>query len=127
VLNLKTGYIDEWLRRRRDIANYYNFVFEDSAVGRDLGADLPGNSYYHFVVAVDRRDELQERLYADGIETAVHYPIPVHRQAAWIRRYGYVSLPTTEELATKILTVPCHPALSDSEVEYVCSNVTLRA
>lgn len=126
VLNLKTVYIDDWLRRRHEIANYYNAAFDESAVGRDLGVDLPGNSYYHFVVAVEHRDELRKQLGADGIETAVHYPIPVHKQAAWIRSFGEVSLPATEELATKILTVPCHPGLSDSEVEYVCSKVILR-
>jgi dTDP-4-amino-4,6-dideoxygalactose transaminase len=72
----------------------------------------------HLAVVVCRdRDALAHSLRAAGIESAVHYPVPDHRQPALPRD---AHLPVTEELASSILTLPCFPELSDDEVGRVC-------
>jgi dTDP-4-amino-4,6-dideoxygalactose transaminase len=50
----------------------------------------------------------------------VHYPVPDHRQPAWVDDYRDVSLPVTEHAADRVLSVPCFPELTDAEIAHVC-------
>lgn len=119
ALNLKTPYLDIWVRRRKEIAAYYDGVLADTVTGPDLGRGKPGSAFYHYVVRSRRRDELQLYLAQKGIQTAIHYPTPIHCQPAWINSRPAVILPATEHLAREILTLPCHHHLSDGDVERV--------
>ncbi|NWC77468.1 DegT/DnrJ/EryC1/StrS family aminotransferase [Pseudomonas sp. P7759] len=119
ALNIKTEYLDLWLQRRRAIATYYDAVLADTATGSDLGRGKAGSAYYHYVVRSQRRNELQQYLAHKGIQAAVHYPTPIHCQRAWLDSRSAVALPVTERLAKEILTLPCHPHLSDSDVEKI--------
>ena len=123
ALNVKMEHLDQWLYRRKEIAAFYDEMLADTATGVDLGRGKPGNAYYHYVVRSARRDQLKQYLARHGIQAAVHYPIPIHRQQAWLCSQPPVSLPTTERLAAEILTIPCHHHLSDGEVEAVASAI----
>ncbi|MDC9606282.1 DegT/DnrJ/EryC1/StrS family aminotransferase [Xenorhabdus griffiniae] len=85
----------------------------------DIGAGKQGNAYYHYVVRSRKRDKLQQHLAKHDIEAAIHYPIPIHRQQAWLRSQPQIVLPVTERLAQEILTIPCHHHLSDNDVEKI--------
>jgi len=77
--------------------------------------------WHLYVVRVQNRDLVRERLAADGIGTGIHYPVPVHLQPAYTRGEVLVPLPmtNTEQIAGEILSLPMHPFLSDDEVERV--------
>jgi dTDP-4-amino-4,6-dideoxygalactose transaminase len=68
------------------------------------------------------RDEVQRRLAAAGVGTAIHYAQPAHRQPAYAGRVelGPRRCRTTEKIAAEILSVPMHPHLSDQDVAAVC-------
>lgn len=92
-----------------------------------LPADEPGHTYHLYVVTIERRqhrDALRDHLAAAGIGCAVHYPTPAHLQPAFAHLgYGPDSLPVTEELAGRILTLPLFPELTRPEVEQVAAAV----
>ena len=69
------------------------------------------------VVRCKQRDVLAAHLERQGIASDIHYPVPDHRQAAYFD--SCISLPVTERLAAEILTIPCHPAMRDDEIESV--------
>ena len=66
----------------------------------------------------EQRDELQEYLTRNSIETLIHYPIPPHKQEA-LKEFSHLSLPVTEQIHKKELSLPCNPAMSDDEVQKV--------
>lgn len=124
VLRIKLRHLDSRNRRRAHIAAYYRARF----TGLDLRTpeEHPGevHVYHQFVIRTPRRDRLQAHLKAAGIETGIHYPVPLHRQSAWLHRYGESPpLPRAERLAQEILSLPVFPDLTDAEVERVADGV----
>lgn len=100
--------------RRREILAVY--VAAAPASVRVLPAEGPDHAAHLAVVVTDRRDELAAHLAAAGIRTDVHYPVPDHRQPAFVAEVGTTSLPTTERLAASVLSLPLFPELGDDEV-----------
>lgn len=79
----------------------------------------PSESVYHiFPILSARRDELQTYLKDNGIETLIHYPIPPHRQRCY-KKWNTLCLPITEQISAQELSIPCHQAMTDGEVEAV--------
>ncbi|MEZ4750777.1 MAG: DegT/DnrJ/EryC1/StrS family aminotransferase [Bdellovibrionota bacterium] len=78
-------------------------------------------TYHLYVVAAERRDALRDHLDKAGVETKIHYPIPAHLQEA-SKALGITrgSLPVTESLATKILSLPIHENLQEAQILEVC-------
>jgi dTDP-4-amino-4,6-dideoxygalactose transaminase len=120
VLRAKLPFLDRWNARRRDIALRYSTEIKHPRVAcpTTYGDDYVGHLY---VITCEDRIGLQDHLKAAGVGTDVHYPIPDHRQPVLGRRD--VSLPVTEELADKVLTLPCYPELSNDEVSRVIAAV----
>ena len=82
------------------------------------------NSYHTFVIQVDARDALRAHLHSTGIETAVHYPVPIHLQpAATALGHQVGDFPRTEYQAGRILTLPIHPYLDAVQVERVADAI----
>ena len=119
VLNVKMKYLESWTAKRREVSTRYREYLSGSRV--EMPQDPPGSdSVYHlFVAYVDERDKVRSRLAELGVQTAVHYPIPVHRQAAF-QHLGYTigSLPHTERACERVLSMPLFPEMSADQVEY---------
>jgi len=81
--------------------------------------------YHQYTVRVARdRDRFQQRLAEAGIGTAVHYPTPVHRQPLYVGLgYGDAKVPIAEAAAAQVLSLPVHPALSDSDLDRIVEAV----
>jgi dTDP-4-amino-4,6-dideoxygalactose transaminase len=81
--------------------------------------------YHQYTVRVEKdRDGMQKRLRELGIGTAVHYPIPVHRQPLYEELgFGATSLPNSELAARQVLSLPVHPGLADSDVKRIVDSV----
>jgi len=121
VLNVKLGHLAEWNRlRRRHAADLANAL-------RGTGIqppEIPANDehvFHLFVVRTTRRRALQEFLSRKGIDTGIHYPVPLHLTEAY-QSLGYPgrgSLPVSEQLAEEILSLPMFPAMSEEQKSYV--------
>ena len=82
------------------------------------------HTYHVYVIQTDRRDELQADLASNGIETKVHYPIPIHRQkAAEDLGYGPGSMPMAEMQAKRILSLPIHQYLKRDTIEFIIDRI----
>lgn len=79
------------------------------------------NTYHTFVIQVDKRDKLKRYLKKKGVDTAIHYPVPIHLQKA-SKYLGYKkgSFPISEKQSTQILTLPINQFLKKSEIKYIC-------
>jgi dTDP-4-amino-4,6-dideoxygalactose transaminase len=119
ILNVKMNFIDDWNTRRRSIANYYNKMFKDLPV--DLPIERPKEKavYFTYAIQLDERDSLRRFLADNGIDCRIHYPIPIHRQEAFVRKYGNISLKVTERQNERILSLPLNTTITDEQVAYV--------
>ena len=128
ILSVKLKHLDADNQRRKDIAARY-----EREVSNDLVRLLPdGNETYSrsglaardcvwhiFPVFSPRRNELQQYLLENGVETAIHYPIPPHRQRCYNLQssiFNVQSFPVTEQIHAQELSIPCHQALTDEEI-----------
>jgi dTDP-3-amino-3,4,6-trideoxy-alpha-D-glucose transaminase len=123
-LRVKLRRLEEWNRRRRDLARRY------IAELGDLPLDLPAwegdrNHCFHLWVAgCGERDALRRHLAEKGIETAVHYPIPLHFQKPYLERgRPAFSCPQAERFCARAVSLPLHPYLTDAEQDEVISAV----
>lgn len=122
ALGVKLPHLDADNRRRRDIAHKYIDEICNPLVTLPA-PDCEGNNVYHiFAVTTPHRELLKEHLEQQGIETLIHYPIPPHKQQA-LREYSHLHLPVTEQIHACELSLPCHPAMSDSDVQKVVAAV----
>jgi perosamine synthetase len=80
-----------------------------------------GHVYHQYTVRIDEgRDETRRKLAGRGVATGVYYPIPIHYQPVYAERgYGSLSFPTAERLASEVLSLPVHPALTDADLERI--------
>jgi len=110
-------------RRRRNAEIYYQFL-DRTKIFLPEQQNSEFNTYHTFVIQVDQRDQLKERLLNVGIETGIHYPIPIHLQPA-ARSLGYDKgdFPITEQQAGKILTLPVNQYLSEDQIKNIILNV----
>jgi dTDP-4-amino-4,6-dideoxygalactose transaminase len=125
ILRVKLKYLDEENARRREIARIYDETLAQTSLRspeRPAGIECV---YHQYVVRCDERDSLREHLRAQGVETLIHYPVPVHLQPAYRNRIAVHrgALPATEQAARQILSLPMHPQLSDEQVERVCEAI----
>ncbi len=128
VLRVKLARLDESNQRRIRIARTYHEL-----LGRIPKLTLPSpvsgttHVYHQYVVRCadpSARNRLMAHLSEREIQTAVHYPVPVHLQPAYANRLpGSHSLPVTEEVCRKILSLPLFPELTDEEVNRVAKTI----
>ena len=124
ILNFRLAHLHETIEARRRNANLYQQLLDPEFVYFPPEKDEEFNTYHTVVIQVDRRDELRASLAACGVETAIHYPIPIHLQAAG-RRLGHQEgdFPVTELQATRILTLPINQSLSEEQIHFVAGKV----
>jgi dTDP-4-amino-4,6-dideoxygalactose transaminase len=119
LLEVKLRYLDVWTRRRREHARFYRAALE----GAVAVPDDPEHVYcvYHtFVIRAPRRDALREHLTARGIETRVHYPVPIHLQpAAAALGHAKGDFPRAEAYSESALSLPVYPELQRAQREAV--------
>jgi dTDP-4-amino-4,6-dideoxygalactose transaminase len=123
ILSAKLGHLDEWNERRRRMAKMYNDLLSGASVSTPVERDYARHVYYVYVARCNRRAELQHHLSAKGIQTQIHYPVPIHKQKAYSTLSAGVSLPVTERVSREILSLPMHPWLRKNEVEYVAKAI----
>jgi perosamine synthetase len=113
-------HLTEWTERRRAIAAKYGVLLRDSAVIIPVEREWARHVYYMYVIRIKQRDNLASYLKGKGIETGIHYPVPVHQQPYLM---SDIRLPITEKYVDEILSLPMHPQLRDEEIDYVALEV----
>lgn len=112
ILNVKLKYLDEWIKKKRKIAENYN----KELIGIDKISNSKDvqHSYHLYVIKSQNRDSLKKHLEKKEIETGIHYPIPLHLQPA----FSYLGqkegdFPIAEKLSKQILSIPIYPELTE--------------
>lgn len=125
VLNVKLSHLDDWNDARRARAATYNASLSSAGLVLPEEMDYARHVYHVYAVQTANRDELQKRLTAAGVQTGVHYPIPIHLQPAYASLgYQLGELPVTEKLAERVLSLPMFPELSDQQIGRVAEVLT---
>jgi dTDP-3-amino-3,4,6-trideoxy-alpha-D-glucose transaminase len=123
ILRVKLRRLDEANDGRRRVAGALTAALRGAAVTAPAAVADGGDHVYHqFVVTMDAREKVREHLATQGIATAVHYPVPIHRSEAYaslIRNRR--PLPVAESLAGRICSLPMHPAMADEEIGRVAA------
>lgn len=124
ILDHHLDRLDEIIALRRRNAGLYRSLLEPSPLFIAPEREYERHTYHTFVIHADRRDELRAHLSERGIGTAVHYPIPIHRQPA-ARGLGYKAgdFPEAERQAKRILSLPIGQTLTPSDVAYVARTI----
>jgi dTDP-3-amino-3,4,6-trideoxy-alpha-D-glucose transaminase len=124
ILRAKLPRLPGWNSRRREIASIYDSEITNPLIRKPAEMSYGHHNYHLYVIRCARRDELQGFLEGRGVTTLIHYPIPVHLQAAYGdlgKRAG--DFPTAEACAREILSLPIFPELSDEEARHVAASV----
>jgi len=120
VLRSKLRHLDEWNEKRRKTAKLYNDLLFNTEVTTPIEKDYVKHVYHLYVIKHKHRDKLQEYLLKQGVQTLIHYPIPVHNQRAYMRSN---KLPKTEKICSEILSLPIYPWLKEDEVKTISERI----
>lgn len=122
VLDVKLKHLDEDNRSRMKIAAYYYEYINNPLIILPKRLPDENNVYHLFPILCEKRDELQEYLKQNSIQTLIHYPIPPHHQECYAQErwnMPQMSLPITEQIHNKELSLPMGQCMTIEQVEYV--------
>lgn len=122
VLDIKLKHLDEDNALRKKVAKYYieNIKHPDIILPKVENWDR--HVFHIFPIRCNRRDELQNYLSANGIQTIIHYPIPPHKQECY-KEWNDLSFPITEQIHNEELSLPMSPVMTIREIEEVVSRI----
>jgi len=124
ILRVKLRHLEKWTEARRRIVSKYNNLLAGSGV--EIPTEMPWarHVYHAYTLRSDDRDGLKNSLDAEGIQTGIHYPVPVHLQPAYADLgYRPGAFPQSEKAATEVLSLPLYPEITDPQLEAVTRGV----
>lgn len=107
-LNVKLKYIQKDIDNRRKVADYYLSHIKNENIILPTILETQGHVWHLFVIRTKNRSKLEEYLNKNGIQTLIHYPIPIHHQEAY-SNYRHLKLPITEMIHKEIISLPLSP------------------
>ena len=122
LLRVMLRHLDQDNERRREIAEAYSSRLARSSYVLPRPPAETRHVYHQYVIRTPKRDQLRAYLSERGVNTLVHYPVPVHQQPAYQGRLAVApgGLPVSETVCDQILSLPMHAQLSDADVDTVC-------
>ena len=124
ILRVKLRRLEAWTEARRRVAREYDRLLQDSGAMVPIERDYARHVYHVYAVRSQGRDALQHSLNERGIQTGIHYPIPVHLQQAYTEpAYGPGTLPVSEKVAAEVLSLPMYPELTVEQIGTVADAV----
>lgn len=124
ILRTKLNRLEQYIARRREIAQMYNELLADTSLILPKEASWGRHVYYLYVVRHPERDRIISQLRQEGIFLNISYPTPIHLMDAYKHlANGEGSLPNTEAAAHEIFSLPMYPTLSNEEVERVATSI----
>ena len=120
ILNYRLNKLEEIIEKRRNNAQLYFANIQNESVYLPIDKEYEFNTWHTFVIQTEKRNQLQKYLSEIGINTAVHYPVPIHLQPASKKLgYRYGDFPIVEKQAKSILTLPINQYLKSDEVKFI--------
>jgi len=117
ILRVKMRYLEQWNRARQAHAQVYTEQLSGIVAKTPLAQSWAAHTYYVYVVEVEERAAFRRALEVEGIATGIHYPLPIHLQPACAEYgYGRGSLPVTERVAERIVSLPMYPELTAEQL-----------
>jgi len=123
ILRAKLPYLDQWNKKRRQVAEWYNKHLPNNIIKPKILND--SESVYHlYVIRTENRNEIIEKLKQNEIGYGIHYPTPIHLQPAFnYLNYKEGSFPVTEEHSKQILSLPIFPELTEEQVIKISNSI----
>jgi dTDP-4-amino-4,6-dideoxygalactose transaminase len=120
VLRVKLKYLEKWNDNRRSMANLYGKLIKSNKISLPREVINNKHVFHLYVIRTKNRDKLQQYLKDKGIQTLIHYPVPVHRQKAYSDlKIKAGAFKAAESAAKEILSLPMFPEITESEVREV--------
>jgi dTDP-4-amino-4,6-dideoxygalactose transaminase len=122
ILNVKLPFLDIENKRRRQISGRYLSEIDVKDLVLPPNDRINQDAWHLFVIRHPRRRELTDYLEANGVQTNVHYPLPIHKQQAY-HEFSQLELPVTEQIHREVVSLPLNAVLSDEEVSYIIQTI----
>jgi dTDP-4-amino-4,6-dideoxygalactose transaminase len=122
ILGTKLNYLAAWTTQRQAHAARYNELLsaEPNSITLPYEPSWSRAVYHLYVVQVKDRDAVRQQLGAAGVETGIHYPIPLHLQNAYLNLgYGPGAFPVSETAAKRMISLPMYPSLTEQQQQRV--------
>ena len=127
ILSVKLNYFEQWTDKRIQIAEaYHECLSPISDIQLPTMNDPNVSAVFHtYIIHAKRRDALQAYLKDKGIETRIHYQVPIHKQPIAIQTLGYAdhAFPRMDHIAQHALSLPIYPELRDDELAYIVQTI----
>jgi dTDP-4-amino-4,6-dideoxygalactose transaminase len=123
VLLVKLKHIDDYNSQRRINAHLYTNRLSGSNLVTPFEDPRCYHVYHQYTIRTKRRESIQESLTRAGIASAIHYPIPLHRQEVFGNTYDDVALTHSEEAANEVLSLPMYPELTEDQINFICDTI----
>jgi len=127
ILKVKLKYLDEYTKKRREVADRYDQAFAGTAqVEIPSRAAFSTHAFNQYTLKLRKgnRDDLKKFLAQEGIPSMIYYPLPLHLQNAFRQtEYPEGSFPVTEKLSKIVISLPIHTEMSLDQIEFVCNRV----
>ncbi len=128
--NLQAGFgnimlkkISSWNKKQLNIAKIYTKNLNKFIKTPMFDLKISNPTFHQYIIRTKYRNKLKNYLKKNNIETAIHYPIPIHNQEPFRKQFGKISLPQTERFSKEILSLPINPHMTETEVMYVIKKV----
>jgi dTDP-4-amino-4,6-dideoxygalactose transaminase len=127
ILEVKLKYLDEYTRKRNEVANYYNKHLASVAfIELPLRAKNSTHVFHQYTIKTKEidRDHFKKYLQDKSIPSMIYYHIPLHLQKAYKQAgFGEGSFPVTEKLSKTVLSLPIHTEMTEDELSYICQSI----
>jgi len=125
ILNVKLKYLNEYTKKRNEVANYYNKALADiKQLKVPHRVSYSTHAFHQYTIRVNDIDRDEFKLYLDGckIPSMIYYPVPLHLQKAY-RQPGVDrgAFPVTEKLSKTVLSLPIHTEMDEEQLNYICT------
>lgn len=126
ILLVKLKHLEDWNKKRQKMARYYSELLREAfpKMKTPLLAKDRLSVFHLYVVEIEKREALLRFLHDEGVQALIHYPIPLHMQAPY-KSLGYKKgdFPNIEYAASRILSLPMFPELTQNQAKYVVNSI----
>lgn len=124
ILSTKLKYLENWNEARRQHAALYGKLLQGVAVSTPLEMPYAKHVYHVYAIRAKGRQQVIEALAEKGVACGVHYPVPIHLQAAYqFRNDRAGSFPVAERCAEEFVSLPMFPELTEEQIAYICGQL----
>ncbi len=125
ILSIKLKYLNEFVEKRRNAARLYSQKLADiKQVKTPYEATYAYHVHHIYTILTNKRDELQNYLLKNGIQTVIHYPTPIHLQEPYLKMgFRKGDFPFSESHSKNVLALPIFPEIREDEISYVCDKI----